>query len=248
LARAALPGRLSWQLGTVAEIVRETHNVTSIALDLPDWQGHSAGQHVDVRLTAEDGYQTERSYSIASAPEDERLLLTVERLGDGEVSPYLTDDLRIGDELELRGPIGGYFIWDQTTPGPLLMLAGGSGVVPFRSIVRHWASGPRTIRPRLVYSARSLGDVIYREELTRFADTDGLDLRLALTREWPDDWQGQRGRVDRSVLETVAWPVAEDPIAYVCGPNGFVETVSHTLLAMGYPAAQIKTERFGPSG
>jgi ferredoxin-NADP reductase len=248
LARAALPGRLSWQLGTVAELVRETHNVTSVALDLPDWQGHSAGQHVDVRLTAEDGYQTERSYSIASAPEDEKLVLTVERLGDGEVSPYLTDELRIGDELELRGPIGGYFIWDQTTPGPLLMLAGGSGVVPFRSIVRHWASGPRTVRPRLVYSARSLGDVIYRQELTEFADADGLDLRLALTREWPDDWQGQRGRVDRSLLETVAWPVSDDPIAYVCGPNGFVETVSHTLLAMGYPAEQIKTERFGPSG
>jgi ferredoxin-NADP reductase len=248
LARAALPGRLSWQLGTVAELVRETHNVTSIALDLPDWPGHSAGQHVDVRLTAEDGYQTERSYSIASAPEDERLLLTVERLGDGEVSPYLTDDLRIGDEVELRGPIGGYFIWDQTTPGPLLMLAGGSGVVPFRSIVRHWASGPRKVRPRLVYSARSLGDVIYREELNHLADADGLDLRLALTREWPDDWQGQRGRVDRSLLEAVVWPVADTPIAYVCGPNGFVEAVSQTLVAIGYPAGQIKTERFGPTG
>jgi ferredoxin-NADP reductase len=248
MARAALPGRLTWQLGTVVDLVEETHRVKSIVLTVPEWSGHRAGQHVDVRLTAEDGYQTQRSYSIASAPEDEHLILTVERIEDGEVSPYLTEELRVGDELELRGPIGGYFVWDGPPTGPVLMLAGGSGVVPFRSMLRHWSAGPRTLVPRLVYSSRTLADVIYREELTALTDVDGVDVRLALTREWPQEWEGRRGRVDRGLLESVASPTSENPIAYVCGPNGFVESVSHGLLELGYDTERIKTERLGPSG
>ena len=154
MARAAIPGRLTWQLGRVVELVDETPRCKSLVLELPDWRGHRAGQHVDVRLTAEDGYQAERSYSIASAPEDEQLVLTVERLEDGEVSPYLTDQLRPGDELELRGPIGGYFVWESSQGGPLLMIAGGSGVVPFRAMLRDWAAGAREVPARLLYSSR----------------------------------------------------------------------------------------------
>jgi ferredoxin-NADP reductase len=248
MARAALPGRLIWQLGRVVELVDETARTKSIALDLPEWRGHRAGQHVDVRLTAEDGYQAERSYSIASAPEDPHLVLTVERLDDGEVSPYLTDELRPGDELELRGPIGGYFVWERSLGGPLLLLAGGSGVVPFRSMLRHWAGGERNIIPRLVYSSRSLSDVIYRDEFTRLAGDDGADVRFALTREWPDDWEGHRGRVDRDYLEDVSWAPQERPLVYVCGPTAFVEAVAEALVGMGHEPQAIKTERFGPTG
>jgi ferredoxin-NADP reductase len=248
MARAAVPGRLIWQLGRVSELVDETARTKSISLELPEWAGHRAGQHVDVRLTAEDGYQAERSYSIASAPEDRYLVLTVERLDDGEVSPYLTDVLRPGDELELRGPIGGYFVWEQSLGGPLLLVGGGSGVVPLRSILRHWAAGERKTSPRLVYSSRSLPDVIYRDELMRLSDDDGVDVRFALTREWPDDWQGHRGRVDRAFLENVAWSAEEKPLVYVCGPTAFVEAVAEALVGMGHEADRIKTERFGPTG
>jgi ferredoxin-NADP reductase len=248
MARAEIPGRLSWQLGKVVEVVDETQRTKSIALDLPEWVGHRAGQHVDVRLTAEDGYQAERSYSIASAPEDDNLVLTVERLDDGEVSPYLTDELRAGDELELRGPIGGYFVWERSLGGPLLLVAGGSGVVPLRSILRHWAVGGRDTVPRLLYSSRSLGDVIYRGELTRLADDDGVDVRFALTREWPDDWEGHRGRVDAAFLTEVAWKPEERPLVYVCGPTAFVEAVAEGLVGAGHQPDRIKTERFGPTG
>ena len=205
MARAAIPGRLTWQLGRVVELVDETPRCKSLVLDLPDWRGHRAGQHVDLRLTAEDGYRAERSYSIASAPEDKHLVLTVERLDDGEVSPYLTDVLRPGDELELRGPIGGYFVWDSLQGGPLLMIAGGSGVVPFRAMLRDWAASGRGIPVRLLYSSRALGDVIYRNEFNRLAEK-GADVELTLTRQWPADWQGHRGRVDRDLLAKVAWP------------------------------------------
>jgi ferredoxin-NADP reductase len=248
MARAEIPGRLIWQLGKVVELVDETARTKSIALDLPAWVGHRAGQHVDVRLTAEDGYQAERSYSIASAPEDRHLVLTVERLDDGEVSPYLTDELGPGDELELRGPIGGYFVWERSLGGPLLLVAGGSGVVPFRSILRHWAAGERDTVPRLLYSSRSLGDVIYHEELNRLGADDGVDVRFALTREWPDDWEGHRGRVDAAFLNEVAWAPAERPLAYVCGPTAFVEAVAEALVGAGYEPDRIKTERFGPTG
>ena len=213
-------------------------------LELPEWPGHRAGQHVDVRLTAEDGYQAQRSYSVASAPDDAGIVLTVERLDDGEVSPYLTDELRVGDELELRGPIGGYFVWEESLAGPLLLIGGGSGIVPLRAMLRHWAAGTRRTQARMLYSARSLEDVIYREELV---DHPG-DVRITLTRRWPGDWTGHRGRVDRTLLERIAFPPSEEPLIYVCGPTGFVETVSHTLVDLGHSPAQIRTERFGPTG
>ncbi len=248
MARAAVSGRLTWQLGTVVELVEETARAKTIVLDLPGWQGHRAGQHVDVRLTAEDGYQAQRSYSIASAPEDARLELTVERLDDGEVSPYLVDGLQPGDELELRGPIGGYFVWEESLGGPLLLVAGGSGVVPLRAMLRHWAAGPRTVTPRLLYSSRSLADVIFRDELMGMIDADGVDVEITLTRGAPDDWTGHRGRVDRELLGAVAWPPSDRPLAYVCGPTAFVEVIAQTLVDSGHEPSRIRTERFGASG
>jgi ferredoxin-NADP reductase len=248
MARAALPGRLIWQLGRVTETVDETAHAKSLALEVPDWPGHRAGQHVDIRLTAEDGYQAQRSYSIASAPEDDRLVLTVERLDDGEVSPYLVDVLRRGDELELRGPIGGHFVWESSQTGPLLLVAGGSGIVPFRAMLRHWAASGRPVAVRVLHSARSLEDVIYREELSRFAAGDHVDVRIALTRAWPPDWDGHRGRIDTDLLRELAWPADEDPRVYICGPTAFVETAASGLVEAGLPASTIKTERFGPTG
>jgi len=245
VAGAALPGRLSWQTGTVVETIEETAQTTSIVLDLPDWPGHRAGQHVDVRLTAEDGYQAQRSYSIASAPEDAHVVITVERIDDGEVSPYLTEELRIGDALELRGPIGGYFLWEERLGGPLLLLAGGSGVVPLRSMLRHHRAASSTVPLRLLYSARSLDDVIYRDELTR-AD-DGRDVRLTLTRAQPEGWRGYAGRIDRALLQEVAWPPDRRPLVYACGPTGFVETAANELVALGHEPGRIRTERFGPT-
>jgi ferredoxin-NADP reductase len=244
--RAALPRRLTWQAGRVVELVDETADTKSIVLELDDWAGHRAGQHVDVRLTAEDGYVAERSYSIASAPEDEHLVLTVQRIEDGEVSPYLDDELRPGDELELRGPVGGYFVWEEALGGPLLLLAGGSGVVPLRAMLRHRAAVGSTVPARLLYSARTIGDVIYRDEFDRF-DIDDVDVRYTLTREWPEEWHGYRRRIDRELLEEVAWPAAERPLIYVCGPTPFVETAASTLVGLGHEPARIKTERFGPS-
>jgi ferredoxin-NADP reductase len=227
----------------VAEAKPETSRTSSIALELPDWTGHRAGQHVDVRLTAEDGYQAQRSYSIASGPEDPELVLTVERLDDGEVSPYLVDELRPGDELELRGPIGGYFVWEEALGGPLVLIAGGSGIVPFRAMLRHHQATDSTAPVRVLYSSRSLEDVIYREELLARDD-----VQVALTRSWPEDWSGHRGRVDAELLAEVAWPPADKPLIYICGPTGFVEAISETLVDSGYEPASIRTERFGPTG
>ena len=248
MAGTAVSGRLTWQLARVVELVDETPRCKSLVLDPPTWRGHRAGQHVDVRLTAEDGYQVERSYSIASAPEDPNLVLTVERLDDGEVSPYLTDELRPGDELELRGPIGGYFVWEESLAGPLLMVAGGSGVVPFRAMVRHWAAGNRATPARLVYSSRTLDDVIYHNELVDQVERAGVGLHIALTRGWPEGWQGHRGRIDRRFLDQVAWSPAEQPLVYVCGPTAFVETVAEAFVQSGHDPSQIRTERFGPTG
>jgi ferredoxin-NADP reductase len=247
MARAAVSGRLTWQLVRVREVVDETPRCKSLVLEPREWRGHLAGQHVDVRLTAEDGYQAERSYSIASAPEDMELVLTVERLEDGEVSPYLTDELRPGDELELRGPIGGYFVWESSQVGPLLMVAGGSGVVPFRAMLRHWAARRRKVPARLLYSSRSLEDIVYREELERLSEV-GAEVRLTLTRQWPADWQGHRGRVDGNLLAEVAWPPQQRPLVYVCGPTAFVEAVAEALVEAGHEPGRIKTERFGPTG
>jgi ferredoxin-NADP reductase len=248
MARTAVLGRLIWQLGDVAELVAETARVKTIELDVPEWPGHDAGQHVDVRLTAEDGYQAQRSYSIASAPEDARLAITVERLDDGEVSPYLADELMLGDKLELRGPIGGYFAWNAEQGGPILLVGGGSGVVPLMSMLRHRAARRSAVPARLLYSARSLDDVIYREELERLASTDeNLDLVYTLTRQQPEGWKGYARRVDQDMLGEVAFADV-DGLAFVCGPTRFVEAVADGLLAVGYSPERVKTERFGPTG
>jgi len=223
--------------------------VTSLVLDMPDWPGHRAGQHVDVRLTAEDGYQAQRSYSIASAPEDEQLVLTVEQLDDGEVSPYVVEVLRPGDELELRGPIGGFFVWEESLGGPLVLISGGSGVVPLRSMLRHWVAGSRAVPVRLLYSSRSLDEVIYRSELLGYATSyDAVDVRFALTREWPEDYTGHTGRIDPTLLAETAGPPAARPLIYVCGPSGFVEAAAGWLVDLGHAAERVRTERFGPTG
>ncbi len=248
MARAALPGRLIWQLAGVRALTDETPRCKSIALEPPDWPGHRAGQHVDVRLTAEDGYQAQRSYSIASGPEDSSLVLTVERLADGEVSPYLVDELRSGDELELRGPIGGYFVWEQSYGGPLLLIAGGSGIVPFRAILRHHTATGSGADVRVLYSARSLDEVIYRDELSALVDRGDADVRIALTRSWPNSWTGHRGRITPALLQETSWPPAQRPLIYVCGPSGFVEAIADELVSAGHDPGQIRTERFGPTG
>ena len=246
MAGTAVRGRLTWQAATVASVRPETASVRSIELELPGWGGHQPGQHLDVRLTAEDGYVAERSYSIASAP-GEPLEITVERLDDGEVSPYLTEELRAGDELEVRGPIGGYFVWDGTDDvTPLLLLAGGSGVVPFRSMLRQRALAGNTAPVRLLYSARSLPDVIYRGELDQGAE--GVQVVYTLTRQQPPGWTGQTGRVDAAFLGEVAWPPDGKPLAFVCGPTAFVETAAAALVGLGYPPDRIKTERYGGAG
>jgi ferredoxin-NADP reductase len=245
VARAAVLGRLTWQLATVEGVVDETARVRTIVLDVPEWAGHRAGQHLDVRLTAEDGYRAEREYSIASAP-GEPVAITVERLDDGEVSPYLTEELRAGDELELRGPIGGYFVWDPEDGGPLLLVAGGSGIVPLRAMLRHRHHRGSDVPVRLLYSSRSLADVIYRTELDEAGD--GIDVVHTLTREQPPGWTGHARRVDAALLDEVAWPAEQDPIAFVCGPTSFVETVASGLVALGYRPERVKTERFGATG
>jgi ferredoxin-NADP reductase len=219
-------------------------------MEVPGWPGHRAGQHVDVRLTADDGYQTQRSYSIASAPDTlERLTLTIERIDDGEVSPYLADELRAGDRLEFRGPIGGYFVWDVTVGGPLLLVAGGSGICPLMAMLRHRAARGSSVPTRLLYSSRSLEDVIYRDELDRLAaNGEGLEVVHTLTRMQPPEWSGYRRRVDRQMLAEVGWPPAQRPLAFVCGPTPLVESVAELLVASGHEADRIKTERFGPTG
>jgi ferredoxin-NADP reductase len=248
MAGAAVLGRLSWRLAEVGEVIVETPMTKSLVLSVPGWEGHLPGQHVDVRLTAEDGYQAERSYSIASAPAGERVEITVERLDDGEVSPYLTDELRTGDKLELRGPIGGYFTWDVAHGGPLLLVAGGSGVVPLMAILRHRAALGSQAPTRLLYSSRSFEEIIYREELAQLAADSTLAVTHTLTRSQPQDWTGYRRRIDEAMLAEVAWPPAERPLAYVCGPTRLVETVASTLVALGLEPARVKTERFGPTG
>ena len=227
------------------ELVEETARVKTIVLDVADWPGHRAGQHLDVRLTAEDGYRAEREYSIASAP-GEQVAITVERLDDGEVSPYLTDELRAGDALELRGPLGGYFVWDPEDGGPLLLVAGGSGIVPLRSILRHRNRNGNDVPVRLLYSSRSLEDVIYRAELDE--PREGVEVIHTLTRTQPPEWTGHTRRVDADLLASVAWPTEEDPLAFVCGPTSFVETVAAGLVERGYRPERVKTERFGATG
>ena len=248
MARAAVLGRLSWQLARVSAFVDETQDVRSIVLEAPAWPGHRAGQHVDIRLTAEDGYQAQRSYSIASAPEDKELVLTVERLDDGEVSPYLVDELRPGDELELRGPVGGYFVWEEPFGGPLFLVGGGSGVVPLRAMLRHHRAIGSVVNVRLLYSARTYKDIIYRDELMQLAEAGEVDVQFTLTREQPKGWDGYARRIDRELLDEVAWPASAEPLTYVCGPTSFVETAASALVGLGHEPTRIRTERFGPTG
>jgi ferredoxin-NADP reductase len=242
-------GRLSWRLAEVAEVRPETGRVATLALEVPGWDGHLPGQHLDVRLTAEDGYTAERAYSIASAPGGQRVELAVERIDDGEVSPYLTQELRQGDQLELRGPVGGYFVWEPGRGGPLLLVGGGSGVVPLMAMLRHRAATGSQVPARLLYSSRSLDDVIFREELERLgAAADGLTVAYALTRAQPPGWTGYARRIDAVMLEEVGWPPGERPLVYVCGPTRLVEAVAGQLVALGHDPRRVRTERFGPTG
>jgi ferredoxin-NADP reductase len=239
---------LTWLVGEVTDAAIEAPSVRSLVLDVPGWAGHRAGQHVDVRLTAEDGYQAQRSYSIASPPEEARVVLTVERLDDGEVSPYLVDEVRVGDRFELRGPIGGYFVWEAVLGGPLLLVAGGSGVVPLMAMIRHRRAVGNGTSTRLLYSSRTLEDVIYREELDRLAGAgDGLDVVHTLTRDRPPGWTGYGRRIDAEMLREVAWK-DESAQAFVCGPTRLVESVAGELVDLGYDPGRVKTERFGPTG
>ncbi len=241
--------RLTWRIGEVVETRPETPRAKSLFLRVPGWEGHRAGQHVDVRLTAEDGYQAQRSYSIASAPEDGRVELLVERLEDGEVSPYLTDELRVGDRLELRGPIGGWFTWEAQDGGPLLLVAGGSGIVPLVAILRHRAAAGSGTAARLLYSSRSYEEVIYREELERLAANDAaLEVVHTLTRAQPPGWAGYGRRIDEEMLKGIAPAPEEKPLAFVCGPTPLVEAVATALVGLGHDSKRVKTERFGPTG
>ena len=245
MAGTAVRGRLTWQLATVDRVTEETSRVRTITFDRGDWPEHRAGQHLDVRLTAEDGYQARREYSIASAP-GEPVAITVERLDDGEVSSYLTLDLRRGDELEIRGPIGGYFVWGPEDGGPLLLVAGGSGIVPLRSMLRHRSRSGATVPVRVLYSVRTRDDVIYAAELSE--PGDGVEVVCTLTRERPPAWTGRTGRVDAAMLREVAWPAEMSPQAFICGPTSFVEAVAAGLVEIGYEPGRVKTERFGATG
>jgi ferredoxin-NADP reductase len=247
MARAALSGRLTWQLAEVVDVLTETPRVKTIAFDVADWAGHRAGQHVDVRLTAEDGYQAERSYSIASAPNGTRLDLTVVRIADGEVSPYLADELRPGDRIELRGPVGGYFVWEPPQGGPLLLVAGGSGIAPLMAMIRLRAAAGSDVDTRLLFSSRGWDDIIYRDELERL-NGNGLTVAHTLTSSQPPGWTGYARLVDAEMLADVGPSPAERPRVYVCGPTPFAEAVTEALVHLGHAPQGIKTERFGPTG
>jgi ferredoxin-NADP reductase len=247
MAGTAVLGRLSWQVAEVVDVVTETSRVKTITFDVPGWPGHRAGQHVDVRLTAEDGYQSQRSYSIASAPDGTRIKLTVERLDDGEVSTYLTEELRPGDQIELRGPVGGYFVWEPTLDGPLFLVAGGSGIAPLMSMIRTRAMAGSDTDARLLFSSRSWDDVIYREELERL-NGNGLKVVHTLTRSQPPAWTGFARRIDADMLAEVAPSPAELPRIYVCGATPFVENAAEALVHLEHDPHTVKTERFGPTG
>jgi ferredoxin-NADP reductase len=239
MARAAVLGRLNWRVASLVEFLDETPRTRTLVLDVDGWPGHRAGQHVDVRLTAEDGYQAERSYSIASGPNNGKLELTVELIEDGEVSPYLVGEATPGDTFEVRGPIGGWFAWDPSEGGPLMLVGGGSGVVPLRSILR---ARPANVAARLIYSARTLEDVIYRRELEGL----GGDVILTLTREQREGFRA--GRVDADLLREAGFSPELMPRIFVCGPTPFVESVASELVGLGHAPDRVKTERFGPTG
>jgi ferredoxin-NADP reductase len=242
-------GRLDWQIGTVRSSTPVTPRTHLLTIDLPEWEGHLPGQHVDVRLTADDGYSAQRSYSIASAPQLGSIELAVERLDDGEVSSYLTDVLVPGDQLELRGPIGGYFTWMPADGGPVLLIAGGSGVAPLMSMIRERFVQQSDVPMRLLYSSRAWDEVIYRDELTELSErNDGFKLVQTLTRRQPPGWTGFSRRIDTAMLEAVAFPAEQSPQAFVCGPTALVESAASLLVELGYAPERVKTERFGPTG
>jgi ferredoxin-NADP reductase len=246
---ANVPRKLAWSIAEVVETSPDTPRTKSLFLEIPDWEGHRAGQHVDVRLTAEDGYQAQRSYSIASAPQEGRVELLVERLEDGEVSPYLTDELRPGDGLELRGPIGGWFAWEAREGGPLFLVAGGSGIAPLMAMIRHRRAAGNDTPVRLLFSSRSYEEIIFREELERVAAEDAtLEIIHTLTRSTPPGWEGYDRRIDEEMLGEVAFSPGERPLSFVCGPTPLVETVATDLVGLGHDPARVKTERFGPTG
>lgn len=243
----AVQPRLPWHAATVLEIRAEAPEVATLVLRVPGWPGHLAGQHVDLRLTAPDGYQAQRSYSIASPPAATTVDITVERVMDGEVSPFLLDQVAVGDTLELRGPIGGYFTWEPAEGGPLLLVAGGSGVVPLMAILRHRRDEGDRTPTRLVYSAPRFEAIIYRREIDALAG-DAFEVTYTLTREQPPGWTGGSRRIDREMLEATGFPAGQNPRAFVCGPTPFVEAVANGLVALGYREDRVKTERFGPTG
>jgi ferredoxin-NADP reductase len=243
-----IPRRIAWQLATVREVVTETPRARTLVLDVRDWPGHRAGQHVDVRLTAEDGYQAQRSYSIASAPELDALELTVELVDDGEVSPYFVEELRAGDMFEVRGPIGGHFSWTVTDGGPLLLVGGGSGLVPLMSMLRHRGARASDVAAHVLVSARSEQDALYRHELEGLEPRAGLSVAWTFTRTPPPGWSGYARRVDAAMLAEVAPAPAEGPLIFVCGPTPFVEAVADLLVDAGYDPRAIHAERFGPTG
>ncbi|MCU7725136.1 ferredoxin reductase [Actinoplanes sp. KI2] len=247
MARAAVPGRLTWRAATLAEARRETSTARTLVLDVPDWPGHLPGQHVDVRLTAPDGYRAQRSYSIASASSDQsQIELTIQKLDDGEVSPYLTDVLEVGDQIEVRGPVGGWFVWRESRPHPVLLIGGGSGVVPLMAMVRARGQSRAKQPFRLIYSVRAPEAVIYREELPRHVrDDPGFDLFLHYTRQAPDGWPDPPKRIDVATINSHGWPPDFTPDVFVCGPTTFVETAADILVALGHDPKRIRTERFG---
>jgi ferredoxin-NADP reductase len=248
-AGAATGARITWREATVAEVLDETPHARTLVLDVGDWPGHAAGQHLDVRLTAEDGYQAQRSYSIASAPEDARVALTIERIDDGEVSPYLAGEVLVGDRFEVRGPIGGHFTWRAPDGGPLLLIGGGSGLVPLMAMLRHRAATGSDADTRLLLSAREWDAVLYRDELGRLGSGAGApNISYTLTRAAPPGWTGFHRRVDADMLAAVGPAPATDPKVFVCGPTPFVEAVADALVGLGHPADRIHTERFGPTG
>ena len=239
-----------WHVGTVTALHDETATARTITLEVPGWPGHVAGQHVDLRLTASDGYSAVRSYSIGSAPNLEgRVELTVERLPNGEVSPYLTQETAIGDRLELRGPIGGWFVWRPNQTEPVQLIAGGSGIVPLMAMIRSGVSAHSTAPFRLLYSVREPGIVFYRDELQALSDQDNsTGLTYAYTRATPKNWPRPPGRIDADLIASSTWPSNLHPTCYVCGPTSFVESVAGLLIASGHSSDLIRTERFGPTG
>ena len=246
MARAAVLGRLTWRVATVVATRRETATARTIVLGVPDWPGHLAGQHVDIRLTAEDGYTAVRSYSMSSVAEDDRIEVTVDEVEDGEVSPYLTQVVDVGDLMEVRGPIGGWFVWRTEQTEPIQLIAGGSGIVPLMAMIRARTSAGRAVPFRLLYSTRNPESLIYRDELRK--PVGGLDITYAYTRRAPDQWPGRVGRIDAAVIAAATWPAAFEPTCYVCGPTGFVELATQLLVEAGHDPASIRAERFGPSG